>query len=115
MRERLEVVLERARGEAMKATPARALKPAAAPTPSAPDEKPAAPAKKGTPKPTLYLAGSDPYRPVRIQVQIGLQGDDYTEVTSGIKAGDKVLVRTKSLKPKAQTDDNADEDDSAAS
>jgi HlyD family secretion protein len=79
------------------------------------EEKPAAPAKKGTPKPTLYLAGSDPYRPVRIQVQIGLQGDDYTEVTSGIKAGDKVLIRTKSLKPKTQTDDNADEDDSAAS
>lgn len=79
------------------------------------EEKPGAPAKKETPKPTLYLAGTDLYRPVRKQIQIGLQGDDYTEVTSGIKAGDKVLIRTKSLKPKAQTDDNADEDDSAAS
>lgn len=79
------------------------------------EDKPGAPAKKETPKPTLYLAGSDLYRPVRKQIQIGLQGDDYTEVTSGIKAGDKVLIRTKSLKPKAQTDDNADEDDSAAS
>jgi HlyD family secretion protein len=79
------------------------------------EEKPGAPAKKGAPKHTLYLAGTDLYRPVRKQIQIGLQGDDYTEVTSGIKAGDKVLVRTKSLKPKAQTDDNADEDDSAAS
>ena len=79
------------------------------------EEKPGAPAKKETPRPTLYLAGSDLYRPVRKQVQIGLQGDDYTEVTSGIKAGDKVLIRTKSLKPKTQTDDNADEDDSAAS
>ena len=79
------------------------------------EDKPGAPAKKETPKPTLYLAGSDLYRPVRKQVQIGLQGDDYTEVTSGIKAGDKVLIRTKSLKPKTQTDDNADEDDSAAS
>jgi HlyD family secretion protein len=79
------------------------------------EEKPGAPAQKETPKPTLYLAGTDLYRPVRKQVQIGLQGDDYTEVTSGIKAGDKVLIRTKSLKPKAQTDDNADEDDSAAS
>ena len=79
------------------------------------EEKPGAPAKKETPRPTLYLAGSDLYRPVRKQIQIGLQGDDYTEVTSGIKAGDKVLIRTKSLKPKAQTDDNADEDDSAAS
>ncbi|HQS12357.1 MAG: hypothetical protein B7Y62_01130 [Sphingomonadales bacterium 35-56-22] len=79
------------------------------------EETPRAPAKKETPRPTLYLAGTDLYRPVRKQVQIGLQGDDYTEVTSGIKAGDKVLIRTKSLKPKAQTDDNADEDDSAAS
>ena len=79
------------------------------------EEKPGGPAKKETPRPTLYLAGTDLYRPVRKQVRIGLQGDDYTEVTSGIKAGDKVLIRTKSLKPKVQTDDNADEDDSAAS
>jgi HlyD family secretion protein len=78
-------------------------------------EKPGAPAKKETPQPTLYLAGADLYRPVRKQIQIGLQGDDYTEVTSGIKAGDKVLIRTKSLKPKPEPDDNADEDDSAAS
>jgi HlyD family secretion protein len=78
-------------------------------------ETPAAPGKKETSGPTLYLAGPDPYRPTKKQVQIGLQGDDYTEVTSGIKAGDKILVRTKSLKPKAETDENADEDDSAAS
>ena len=78
-------------------------------------DKPAAPGKKETPAPMLYLAGSDPYRPTQKQVQLGLQGDDYTEVTSGIKAGDKILVRTKSLKPKTQTDDNADENDSAAS
>lgn len=78
-------------------------------------EKPGAPPKRETPRPTVYLAGADPYRPVKKQVQIGLQGDDYTEVTSGIKAGDKILVRTKSLKPKAETDDNADEDDSAPS
>jgi HlyD family secretion protein len=77
--------------------------------------KPAAPGKKEMPAPMLYLAGSDPYRPTQKQVQLGLQGDDYTEVTSGIKAGDKILVRTKSLKPKAQADDNADENDSAAS
>ncbi|OYY71416.1 MAG: hypothetical protein B7Y00_03690 [Sphingomonadales bacterium 17-56-6] len=78
-------------------------------------ETPAAPGKKETSGATLYLAGPDAYRPIKKQVQIGLQGDDYTEVTSGIKAGDKILVRTKSLKPKAETDDNADEDDSAAS
>jgi HlyD family secretion protein len=35
-------------------------------------------------------------------------------VISGIKAGDKVLVRVKSLKPKEETDDSSDEDDDAA-
>ena len=78
-------------------------------------DTPAAPGKKETPAPMLYLAGSDAYRPTQKQVKLGLQGDDYTEVTSGIKAGDKILVRTKSLKPKTQTEDNADENDSAAS
>ncbi len=76
-------------------------------------EKPAAPGKKETPRPTLYLAGVDAYRPTKKQVGIGLQGDEYIEVISGIKAGDKVLVRTKSLKPKAETDE-PDDDDSAA-
>lgn len=72
------------------------------------------PNRKVVPIQTVYLASSDPYRPVRRNVQIGLQGDDYTEVTSGIKPGDKILVRTKSLKPKAPTDDSADEDDDSA-
>ena len=63
---------------------------------------------------TVFIASSDPYRPTKKRVQTGLQGDDYTEVTGGIKAGDKVLVRTKSLKPKAPTDDTDDDDDTAA-
>jgi HlyD family secretion protein len=79
----------------------------------APKDKPTAPGKKETPRPTLYLAGADAYRPAKRQIGIGLQGDEYTEVTSGINAGDKVLVRTKSLKPKAETDE-PDEDDSAS-
>lgn len=33
----------------------------------------------------------------------------------GLKKGDKVLVRTKSLKPKKETDESADEDGNAAS
>jgi len=76
--------------------------------------QPAKPGKNEAPRQTLYLAGTDAYKPVRKQVRIGLQGDEYTEILSGIKAGDTVLVRTKSLKPKAETDDT-DEDDSAAS
>lgn len=77
-------------------------------------KKPDDPNRKVVPKQTVYLASSDPYRPVRRNVQIGLQGDEYTEVTSGIKPGDKILVRTKSLKPKAPTDVSADEDDDSA-
>ena len=76
-------------------------------------EKPAAPGKKEILRPTLYLASAEPYRPAKKQVKIGLQGDEFTEVISGIKAGDKILVRTKSLKPKAETDE-PDEDDSAS-
>ena len=72
------------------------------------------PNRKTVPKQAVYLVSTEPYRPVRKNVQIGLQGDDYTEITSGIKPGDKILVRTKSLKPKAPTDDSADEDDDSA-
>jgi HlyD family secretion protein len=84
--------------------------------PRAADREQEKPGKEGAPpQPALYIASSDAYRPTKKKVQIGLQGDEFTEVTSGLKAGDKVLVRTKSLKPKAQTDDSAEDDaDSAA-
>ena len=78
-------------------------------------DKPSSPSKPNElPGPVVYIASSDPYRPTRKGVKIGLQGDEYTEVISGIKAGDKVLIRTKSLKPKAPTDDSADEDDDSS-
>lgn len=78
------------------------------------EQKPSDPEKKKLPGETVYLASTDAYRPTKKRVQIGLQGDDFTEVTTGLKAGDKVLVRTKSLKPKEPTDDSADEDDDSA-
>lgn len=77
-------------------------------------QDPVAPGKNQVPRQTLFLAGADAYKPVAKRVRIGLQGDDYTEILSGIAAGDKVLVRTKSLKPKTEVEDT-DEDDSAAS
>lgn len=80
-----------------------------------PDDRPAEPAKKDKPKPMLYLAGTDPYRPARRQVATGLRGDEFTEVTSGLKAGEKVIVRAKSLKPKANTDDGVEDNDNSAS
>lgn len=75
---------------------------------------PADPARKDAPRHIVYLVGADPYRPARRPVKIGLEGDEFTEVVSGIKAGDKVLVRTKSLKPRPESED-AEDDDSATS
>ena len=76
---------------------------------------PNTPPKKDDPQPLLYIASNDAYKPTKKAVRLGLEGDEYTEILSGIKSGDKVLVRAKSLKPKATPDADADEDDSAAS
>jgi HlyD family secretion protein len=66
--------------------------------------------------PTLYVAGADPYKPEKRTVTLGVEGDDFTEILSGVKPGEIILIRTKSLKPKTTTDDDsADEDDSTAS
>lgn len=77
-------------------------------------QQPAEPSRNDSPRQVLYLVSADPYRPTRKPVKIGLQGDDFTEIVSGIKIGDKVLVRTKSLKPRPESEDTED-DDSAAS
>lgn len=79
--------------------------------PASPDT----PSKKEEESPALYIASADPYRPTRRKVKIGLEGDEYTEILSGIKTGDKVLVRAKSLKPKLTPDADAEADDSTAS
>jgi HlyD family secretion protein len=79
------------------------------------EKAPATPDKKDAPTPVLYIASADAYKPTKKQVKTGLEGDDYTEILSGIKSGDKVLIRAKSLKPKATPDTDTDEDDAAAS
>ncbi len=76
---------------------------------------PGSPAKKEDPRPVLYLATKDAYKPVKKPVKIGLEGDEYTEILSGIKSGDKVLVRAKSLKPKLTPNSDAEDDDATAS
>ena len=45
----------------------------------------------GSPAPTLI-------KPIRRAVVIGLEGEDYVEIVKGVKPGEKVLVRSKSLK-----------------
>ena len=96
-------------------TNAMRFRPRAADRPKQNADKPAtATPKKAVPSSHVYLQGDDPYRPTRRIIRTGLQGEEYTEVVSGIKAGNKVLVRTKSLKPKKEADESADEDDNAA-
>ena len=95
-------------------TSALRFRPKAADREAQEEPQPGDPDRKQAPRHFVYLAGTDPYRPVRKQVKIGLEGDDYTEILSGTKPGDKVLVRTKSLKPRTPSED-ADEDDNAAS
>lgn len=97
-------------------TNALRFRPRVADRPEAPAEKQPAPLPKNAPpRPAVYVAGDDPYQPQRRIIATGLQGDDFTEILSGLKPGDKVLVRVKSLKPKTETDDSADEDaDTAA-
>jgi HlyD family secretion protein len=78
------------------------------------EDKPVTPDKPKSPPPVVYVATTDAYRPAKRRVQTGLLGDEFTEITSGIKAGEKVLVRSKSLKPKTTPDDSVDEDDDTA-
>jgi HlyD family secretion protein len=97
-------------------TNALRFRPRLADRPQPAAEKPGSdPEKKGNTRPKVYLVSDDPYRPVRKTIRTGLQGEEYTEIVSGLKTGDKILVRTKSLKPKEETDESADEDDNAAS
>jgi HlyD family secretion protein len=70
------------------------------------------------PQPAVFIATADPYKPASRKVRIGVQGDEYTEILDGLKPGEKILIRNKSLKPKPETDasadENADEDDDSA-
>lgn len=55
---------------------------------------------------TVWLEGDDPYEPVQHTISIGLTGEDFVEVTKGLKEKQTVLVRSKNLKP---DDDDEDE------
>jgi HlyD family secretion protein len=60
--------------------------------------KAAAPAKAPVNKPVfVWVVGADPYKPVRRAVRLGLQGEEYVEIVGGLKPGEKVLMRSKSL------------------
>ena len=60
-------------------------------------------------QPTVYVSAADPRKPKRRLVTIGLQGEDYSEIIKGVSAGDKVIVRSRSLVKKKVDEDSADE------
>jgi HlyD family secretion protein len=75
------------------------------------------PSKDKLPDPVVWVATSDPYKPARRRIVLGLQGEDQSEVISGLKQGDKVLVRSKSLVKKVEdpsAEDAADNADSTS-
>lgn len=63
--------------------------------------------------PYLFVAGTDAYKPARRIVKLGLQGEEFVEVTGGLKPGEKIVVRRKSTVKKPVNEDAADESDDA--
>lgn len=61
--------------------------------------KPASGARRQT---AVWLASADPYKPQRRLVRVGLRGEEFIEVTNGLKPGDRVLIRSRSLEKKTQ-------------
>lgn len=45
----------------------------------------------------VWVPGEDPYQPQRQAITIGLRGEDYVEVTSGLDEGQNVLVRSREI------------------
>lgn len=59
--------------------------------------------------PVVWVAGADPYRPSPRRVTIGLAGEDFTEIRSGLRAGEKVIVRSRSLEQRRELDDTEED------
>jgi HlyD family secretion protein len=53
--------------------------------------------KKAPTVPTVYIVGTDPYRPARRTVTVGLVGENHVEILKGLKPGEKLLIRSRSL------------------
>lgn len=57
----------------------------------------------------VYVETSDPFRPERRRVTVGLEGESFTEIRSGLKSGEKVVVRSRSTKKKTETSPDEEE------
>ena len=59
----------------------------------------------------VWVASADPLKPEMRLVTVGLRGEDHVEVTQGLRPGEKVLVRSRSLEKKPETEDEADDEE----
>jgi HlyD family secretion protein len=67
--------------------------------------------KPGAKRPaTVWLSSADPYKPQRRTVRVGLRGEEFVEITGGLKPGEKVLVRSRSLEKKPKEEPEGEED-----
>ncbi len=95
--------------QAIRFRPRKADRPAPA-TPAATATSSGRPAPATPDRATVYVAGADPYRPEARTITIGLAGDELVEVRAGLRAGDRVLTRTRSLVPTTTEEDEDDSD-----
>lgn len=95
-------------------TQALRFRPRAADRPEEPEEDedvPARPAGSAAPAApvNVYVATDDDYRPARREVRVGLQGEDYVEILSGLRPGERVLIRSRSLEERPEGEDEDEE------
>lgn len=43
----------------------------------------------------VWMPGEDPYAPIRVAVETGLEGEDFVEITGGLEPGQQVLIRSR--------------------
>ncbi len=73
---------------------------------------PARPSNPNASKPVaVWVAGGDPYKPVRRTVTLGLQGEEFVEIVRGLRPGEKVITRSKSLIVKEGEEEGHEEED----
>ncbi len=63
--------------------------------------------------PIVFVASTDPFKPVRRVVTLGLQGEDFVEIAKGLSVGDKIVVRSRSTVKKPTDEAAGDESDNA--
>ena len=92
------------------ATQALRFRPRAADRPEDAEDSDTAPRPTGATAPiTVYVATDDDYRPAAREVRVGLQGEDYVEILTGLRSGERVLIRSRSLEPRPDADEEDEE------